>query len=270
MPRGRNSLLPGGWLAPTAGPALTGLDAEVPLDRGQPPDDRVEPVHDLVKLHRWAHHPHGPGLGPGLAGSGRGELDDLVPHPAQIPAQAGEHLGRHALALPDQAEQDVLGPDVVVAELQRLPQRELKDLLGPRGERDVARRRLAAPADERHDLLPRLVLADLQLPQRPRGRALRFPHQAEQEMLGADVAVVEVPGFFLRVDDGPPRPLGEPLEHIVRSPRGGAVTVHAGPAGPGSARPAWTVAPGGAGAPGRAGPPGGVTSRGRRSAARLA
>src|SRR5215469_5874803 len=220
MPRGRNSLLPGGWLAPTAGPALTGLDAEVPLDRGQLPDDRVEPVHDLVKLHRWAHHPHGPGLGPGLAGPGRGELDDLVPHPAQVLAQAGEHLGRHAVALPDQAEQDVLGPDVVVAELQRLPQRELQYLLGPRGERDVAGRRLTAPADDLHDPRTRLVLADLQFPQRPRGGALRFPRQAEQEMLGADVAVVEVPGFFLRVDDDSPRPLGEPLEHLVHSPRG--------------------------------------------------
>ena len=39
-------------------------------------------------------------------------------------------------------EEDVLGADVVVAELQRLAQRELEDLLRAWGERDVTRRRL--------------------------------------------------------------------------------------------------------------------------------
>ena len=37
-----------------------------------------------------------------------------------------------ALVLPDQAEQDVLGADVVVVQLQRLAQRQLQHLLGPR------------------------------------------------------------------------------------------------------------------------------------------
>ncbi|ALM40745.1 hypothetical protein SFR_4130 [Streptomyces sp. FR-008] len=32
-------------------------------------------------------------------------------------------------------------------------------------------------------------------------------------MLGADVVVVEHPGFFLSQDDNPPRTVGEPLEH---------------------------------------------------------
>ena len=56
-----------------------------------------------------------------------------------------EHLGGHALALADEAEEDVLGADVVVAELQRLAQRQLEHLLGARREGDVARRRRSRP-----------------------------------------------------------------------------------------------------------------------------
>ena len=63
----------------------------------------------------------------------------------QVGAELHEHLGGDALALADQAEQDVLGADVVVAELQRLAQRQLEHLLGPRGEGDVARTATSRP-----------------------------------------------------------------------------------------------------------------------------
>jgi len=39
--------------------------------------------------------------------------------------------------------------------------------------------------------------------------------EAEQDVLGADVVVIEHPGFFLRQDNNPPRPVGKPLEHLV-------------------------------------------------------
>jgi hypothetical protein len=39
--------------------------------------------------------------------------------------------------------------------------------------------------------------------------------EAEQDVLGADVVVIEHPGFFLRQDNNPPRPVGKPLEHVV-------------------------------------------------------
>ena len=44
----------------------------------------------------------------------------------QVGAQPDQHLRGHAVALADQAQQDVLGADVVVAELQRLAQRQLR------------------------------------------------------------------------------------------------------------------------------------------------
>ena len=42
------------------------------------------------------------------------QLDHLLADPAQVRAQLDQHLRRDALALADQAEQDVLGADVVV------------------------------------------------------------------------------------------------------------------------------------------------------------
>jgi hypothetical protein len=60
------------------------------------------------------------------------QLDDLLAHPVQVGAELDQHLGGDALALTDEAEQDVLGADVVVAELQRLAQGQLEHLLGAR------------------------------------------------------------------------------------------------------------------------------------------
>jgi hypothetical protein len=39
--------------------------------------------------------------------------------------------------------------------------------------------------------------------------------QPEQDVLGAEVVVVEHPGLFLSQDDDPPRAVGEALEHDV-------------------------------------------------------
>ena len=56
---------------------------------------------------------------------------------AQVHVHFDEYLGTHAFAFADQAEQDVLGTDVAVAELQRFAQAEFQHLLGVRGEGDV-------------------------------------------------------------------------------------------------------------------------------------
>ena len=81
------------------------------------------------------------------------QLDDRGAHLLEVGAQVEQHLRGNALALADEAEQDVLGADVVVAELQRLAQRELEHLLRARRERDVPGRHERAAADELLDLL---------------------------------------------------------------------------------------------------------------------
>ena len=80
-----------------------------------------------------------------LALVARQQLDDLLADPVEVGAELDQHLRGDALALADQAEQDVLGADVVVAELQRLAQRQLEHLLGARGEGDVAATAPAGP-----------------------------------------------------------------------------------------------------------------------------
>ena len=92
----------------------------------------------------------------------------------------------------------MLGADIAVAELQRLAQRELKHLLGPWRERDVPGRRLLAPADDLLDLVPHGVQADAQRLERLGRYAVALADEAEQDVLGADVVVIEHPGFFLR------------------------------------------------------------------------
>ena len=156
-----------------------------------------------------------------LARGARQQLDHLLADPAGVSAQLDEHLGGDALALADQAEQDVLGADVVVTELQRLPQRQLQDLLGARSEGDVPGRSLLALAGDPPDVLADRLQADPQRLQRPGGDAVALADQAEQDVLGADVVVAEHPGLFLSQDRNPPRPVGEPLEHLVApSPSG--------------------------------------------------
>ncbi len=48
-----------------------------------------------------------------------------------------EHACSDALALPQEAQEDVLSPDVIVAELPGLFERHLQHTLGPRCERDL-------------------------------------------------------------------------------------------------------------------------------------
>jgi hypothetical protein len=156
----------------------------------------------------------------GLEGVGVGqELDDLLADPVEAGAELDQHLGGHALALADQPEQDVLGADVVVPELQRLAQRQLPDLLGPGGERDVAAGLLGTPADDLCDLDPDGLQGDVEGLERSGGDPFALVDQPEQDVLGADVVVVEVPGLLLGEHDHPPGPVGETLEHRHRPSR---------------------------------------------------
>src|SRR6185436_5649304 len=81
------------------------------------------------------------------------DLLDLGAHAPQVHAEIGEHLGGDAFAERDEAEQDVLGPDVVVVEPLRLFLRDQDDALSPFGEsirhlksskKQIARRRFYA------------------------------------------------------------------------------------------------------------------------------
>src|SRR5207247_8389329 len=88
-----------------------------------------------------------------LAAARAGEhADDLVADLLGVGVEVEQDPRGDALVLADEAEQDVLRADEVVAERQRLAERELEDLLRARRERDLARRDLVTLADDARDL----------------------------------------------------------------------------------------------------------------------
>ena len=148
------------------------------------------------------------------------QLDDLLAHLVQVCAELDQHLGCDALALTDEAEQDVLRADVVVAELQRLAQRQLEHLLGARREGDVARGLLLALADDILHPLAHAVERDAERLERLRGDTLALVDEAEQDVLGADVVVVEHLRLFLGEHNHTTGTVGESLEHVTPWARG--------------------------------------------------
>jgi len=74
-----------------------------------------------------------------LAAPGTGEHpDDLVANLVGIGVEVEQDACCDAFVLAHEAEQNVLGADVVVAEREGLTQRKLQNLLGPRRKRDLA------------------------------------------------------------------------------------------------------------------------------------
>ena len=148
-----------------------------------------------------------------LALVAREQLDDLLAHLVEVRAELDEHLGGDALTLADEPEQDVLGADVVVAELQRFAQRQLEDLLGARREGDVPGRLLLALADDVLHLLAHRVERDAERLQRLGCDAFTLVDETQQDVLGADVVVVEHLRLFLGEDDHTTGSVRESLEH---------------------------------------------------------
>ncbi len=133
-----------------------------------------------------------------------------------VGVEVEQDAGGDALVLAHQAEQDVLRADVVVAERQRLAQRQLEHLLGARREGDLAGGDLLAGADDAHDLGAHPLDGDVERLEHARGETLLLAQQAEQDVLRADVVVLERARLLLRENDDLPGPFCESLEHGVR------------------------------------------------------
>src|SRR6185437_11763719 len=93
--------------------------------------------------------------------------------------------------------------------------------------RDVPARRLLALADDLLDLLTDALQGDPEGLQGLRGHALPLVDEAKEDVLGADVVVVEHPGLFLGQDDNTPCSVGEPLEHSHSLPAAPCWCTHA-------------------------------------------
>ena len=153
----------------------------------------------------------------GGAGVAANHIDGCAAQLAQINVHLNEHLSAHAFALANQAEQNMLSADVAVAQLQSLTQRELQHLLGMRGKGDVPVRGRVALADHLFDLLAGGVQLHALRGECLGGHALTLSDQAEQQVFGADVVVLESPRLFLRQHDHAPCTVGKPFEHACPS-----------------------------------------------------
>ncbi len=106
----------------------------------------------------------------------------------ELQAEVHQHLGGDAFPFAQQAEQDVLGADVVVVEVAGLFHRVFDDLLGPRRLRQLAHRdHFGSALDELFDFEADLAQIDVEVLQHIGGDATALFDQAQQHVFGADV-----------------------------------------------------------------------------------
>src|SRR5262249_41800689 len=144
--------------------------------------------------------------------------DDLVADLLRVGVEVEQDARGDALVLPDEAEQDVLGPDVVVTQRESLAQRELEHLLRARRERDLPRRALVALADDSRHLRAHLFHGDVEGFEHARCQALLLAEKAEQDVLRADVVVLQRPRLVLREYHDLPRSFSKALEQLPSMP----------------------------------------------------
>ncbi len=130
-----------------------------------------------------------------------------------------EHPGSDPLAFPDEAEEQVLRTDVVVTEPAGLVDGQFYDALGARGQADLADDRPIAPADDELDRGADLWQLDVHVLEHAGSHAFAFPDEAEEQVLRADVVVVEALGLVLRERQDLASAVRELVETIHRAER---------------------------------------------------
>src|SRR5207247_9623811 len=154
-----------------------------------------------------------------LAATRTGEhADDLVANLLCVGVEVEQDARGDALVLSNEAEQDVLGADVVVTEGERFTQGELENLLRAWRERNLAARDLIALTDDARHLRPHFLHRDVEGLEHPRRKTLFLAEQPEQDVLGADVVVLQRPCLVLREDDDLASPFSEAFEQVPSTP----------------------------------------------------
>ena len=130
----------------------------------------------------------------------------------EVDAQAFEDAGGDAFAFPQQADEQVLSADVGMVHTAGFVNGQLDDLLGTGGKPDFALGRTLTAPDDELDGRAYLGQVNAQAGQHSSGYALGLPYQPKQDVLGADVVVVEPLRFFLGQGKNPACPFGKLLE----------------------------------------------------------
>ena len=142
------------------------------------------------------------------------KLDNGRAQLAQIDVHLGQNLWAHAFAFANKAQKNVLCADVVVTQLQSFPQAQFQHLASVRSEGDVSVFTCSSLADHGNNLLANAFRIHAVQGQRLSSNSVTFLHQAEQEVLGADVVVMKATCFGLRQDDHSASSVSKPFEHV--------------------------------------------------------
>ncbi len=205
----------------------TGEDLDDPLDLLLAPDDGVE-LRFSGQLSEVAGELVQDGSLRALFGAGivlvTQKSQRLLAHLVQTSAQRLENLGRDGLAFLHEAQEEMFGPDVVVAELTSLLDRQLENPLGLGRERHLAeRQRLGEPRQRPLNLSLDRLQPQSQALQHGSRNTLPVTDQAEEDVLRTNEIVAETPRLFTCQDDYSPRPFREPFKHrLAPSPLFGA------------------------------------------------
>ena len=142
------------------------------------------------------------------------ELHDVVAHRVQPHPLFHQDGGGNGSLLAQDAEQQVLGPDVVVEQPIGLLRRELEDTLGFGAERDFDRcRDLLAKHRPAFNFLADIFERQVGPGEDPAGQAFAFPNEAQQQMLGLDRNAPELACLVAGEEEHAPRSFGVPFEH---------------------------------------------------------
>src|SRR5467141_2320195 len=155
-----------------------------------------------------------------------GRARQLFPQRGKPEAAFHQDFRAEALFFAQDAEEQMLGADVLMTEALRFFRRHVKDALALRAERHFDGRRDAlADGDAGFDLFAYGFDRAL-LPQETIGQGLVLEHQAEQQMLRLDVRTAILAGFVPREKYDASRLLCITFEHVssllplgARSPR---------------------------------------------------
>src|SRR5258708_1184787 len=140
------------------------------------------------------------------------DLDDVRPHLLQAETKAFQHPCSYAFALPEQAQAEAFGAQVVMMEAPRFVDGKLQHFLSPWGQTDFARREMLSATHDTLDGLTSPLEIDAQACKHFTGHAFPLAEQAPQEMFSPGVVLLYALRRFLRETHPLPRSLREPVE----------------------------------------------------------
>src|SRR5258708_422372 len=116
----------------------------------------------------------------------------------QVDAQALQHARCNTFALAQQPQQQVLRPNIMMIQAARFIHRVLNHLLCSRGQPDLPQHDTVSTTNHKLDGTTRLLQVYTKITQYFGANPFAFAYQPQQDMLRANIIVLETLRFFLR------------------------------------------------------------------------